>query len=209
MAGPEHQMPAEDGRGRLRASHADRERVIDTLKAAYVYGLVTKEEFDARVIQTLAARTHAELAVITADIPAGLAPAPPPLRAAPAKASPAADPGQRRRERVVVATAVLAGLLFFGAFFAGGSMLPPLWAGAVGSALVSLLLAAVRTNSAPYRTRPGRQQPPRRDVRSGPGAGRRGASAASANQLPNASKPRRPGSADAARRHSLRPQISS
>jgi len=49
MAGPEHEMPAGDGRGRLRASHADRERVIGTLTAAYVYGLVTKEEFDTRV----------------------------------------------------------------------------------------------------------------------------------------------------------------
>jgi hypothetical protein len=44
MAGPEHKLPAEGGHGRLRASHADRERVIGTLTAAYVYGLVTKEE---------------------------------------------------------------------------------------------------------------------------------------------------------------------
>jgi uncharacterized protein DUF1707 len=80
MAGLEHEMAAGGGRGRLRASHADRERVIGTLKAAYAYGLVTKDEFDARVSQTFAARTYAELAVITADIPAGLAPAPPPLR---------------------------------------------------------------------------------------------------------------------------------
>jgi hypothetical protein len=34
-----------------------------------------------------AARTYAQLAVITADIPAGLTPAPPPLTPAPAKAS--------------------------------------------------------------------------------------------------------------------------
>ena len=57
-----------------RTSHADRERVIDTLKAAYVYGLVTKNELDERVSQTFAARTHAQLAVITADVPSGLAP---------------------------------------------------------------------------------------------------------------------------------------
>jgi hypothetical protein len=48
---------------------------------------VTKDEFDARVSQTFAACTYAELAVITADILAGLAPAPPPLRPAPVKAS--------------------------------------------------------------------------------------------------------------------------
>jgi hypothetical protein len=42
MAGLEHEMAAENGLGRLRASRADRERVIGTLKTAYVYGLVTK-----------------------------------------------------------------------------------------------------------------------------------------------------------------------
>ena len=34
-------------RGLLRASHADRERVIDTLKIAFVQGRFTKDEFDA------------------------------------------------------------------------------------------------------------------------------------------------------------------
>jgi Domain of unknown function (DUF1707) len=119
MAVPEQKMPAEGDRGRLRASHADRERVIDTLKATYVYGLVTKKEFDARVSQTLAARTHAELATITDDIPAGLAPAPPPLTPAPAKANPPAHANPGLAERAVVAAAVLAGLLFFAAFCAG------------------------------------------------------------------------------------------
>ncbi len=58
------------GHGRLRASHADRERVIDVLKAGFAQGRLTKDEFDTRVSQTFAARTYAELAVITADIPA-------------------------------------------------------------------------------------------------------------------------------------------
>ena len=74
MGRPGYEMAAGDGRGCLRAAHADRERVIDTLKAAYVYGLVTKNELDERLSQTFAARTHAQLAVITADIPSGLAP---------------------------------------------------------------------------------------------------------------------------------------
>ena len=59
------------GRGRLRASHADREQVIDVLKAAFVHGRLTKDEFDVRVGQAFAARTYAELAAVTADIPAG------------------------------------------------------------------------------------------------------------------------------------------
>jgi DUF1707 SHOCT-like domain len=60
-------------RGHLRASHADREQVIDTLKAAFVQGRLTKDEFDERIGQALASRTYVELDAITADIPAGLA----------------------------------------------------------------------------------------------------------------------------------------
>jgi hypothetical protein len=60
------------GRGRLRASHADREHVVDVLKAAFVQGRLAKDEFDMRVGQTFASRTYAELAALTADIPAGL-----------------------------------------------------------------------------------------------------------------------------------------
>jgi DUF1707 SHOCT-like domain len=59
-------------RGRLRASHGDREHVLDVLKAAFVQGLLTKDELDMRVGQTFASRTYAELAALTADIPAGL-----------------------------------------------------------------------------------------------------------------------------------------
>jgi len=59
------------GHGRLRASHADREQVIDTLKTAFADSRLDKDELDARVGQALAARTYAELAAATADIPAG------------------------------------------------------------------------------------------------------------------------------------------
>jgi predicted RNA-binding Zn ribbon-like protein len=61
------------GRGCLRASHADREHVIDVLKAAFVQGRLTKDELDARAGQAFAARTSADLAALTADLPAGLA----------------------------------------------------------------------------------------------------------------------------------------
>jgi Domain of unknown function (DUF1707) len=60
------------GHGRLRASDADREHVLDLLKAAFVQGLLTKDEFDMRVGRTFASRTYAELAALNADIPAGL-----------------------------------------------------------------------------------------------------------------------------------------
>jgi hypothetical protein len=47
---------------------AGREQVIAALKAAYVQGRLTKEEFDLRVGQALA--MYAELDALTADIPA-------------------------------------------------------------------------------------------------------------------------------------------
>lgn len=56
----------------LRASHADRDQVIDVLKAAFAQGRLAKDEFDLRVGQVLASRTYADLAALTADIPAGL-----------------------------------------------------------------------------------------------------------------------------------------
>ncbi len=74
MAGPGNEIVAgAEGRGHLRASHADREQVIGTLKAAFVQGMLTKDEFDLRLGRTLAARTYADLAALTADLPAGLA----------------------------------------------------------------------------------------------------------------------------------------
>jgi hypothetical protein len=74
--------PGASGRRHLRASHADRERVIGTLKAAFVQGRLTKDELDARAGETFAARTYGELAALTADLPAGLADAASPRRAA-------------------------------------------------------------------------------------------------------------------------------
>jgi hypothetical protein len=57
------------GRSRLRASDADRERIIDALKAAFVQGRLTRDELGRRTGQALASRTYGELAAITADIP--------------------------------------------------------------------------------------------------------------------------------------------
>jgi Domain of unknown function (DUF1707) len=55
----------------MRASHADRDQAIDTLKTAFVQGRLAKDELDLRVGQVLASRTHADLGALTADIPAG------------------------------------------------------------------------------------------------------------------------------------------
>jgi uncharacterized protein DUF1707 len=52
---------------------SDRELVIETLKVAFVQERLTREELDARIGDALGARSGAELAVLTADLPFGLA----------------------------------------------------------------------------------------------------------------------------------------
>ncbi|MET7683697.1 DUF1707 domain-containing protein [Streptomyces sp. NPDC005423] len=54
----------------LRASHADRDRVVDVLSRAAGDGLLSAEELDERVEAALTARTRGELAALTADLPA-------------------------------------------------------------------------------------------------------------------------------------------
>jgi Domain of unknown function (DUF1707) len=72
VAGPGDEVAVAygQGRGQFRASHADREQVIELLKVAFVQDRLTKDELDVRVGQALAARTGADLAVLTADISA-------------------------------------------------------------------------------------------------------------------------------------------
>jgi Domain of unknown function (DUF1707) len=62
--------PAAAGRDRLRAGHSDREHVVEALKDAFADGRLAKDEFDVRAGRALAARTYADLAALTDDIPA-------------------------------------------------------------------------------------------------------------------------------------------
>lgn len=54
----------------LRASHADRDRVVDVLTVAAGDGLLSADELDERLEAALSARTLDELAPLTADLPA-------------------------------------------------------------------------------------------------------------------------------------------
>ena len=112
VAGPGDERAAAEGRGRgeLRASDADREQVIEVLKAAFVQGRLAKDEFDLRVGQAFAARTGAELAAVTAGLPAEPTAAKPP---APARAR-CEPPVVRPGPLIAVATAVCAGVWMFG-----------------------------------------------------------------------------------------------
>jgi hypothetical protein len=144
MAGPGDEIAAcEAGRDHLRASHADREQVIGALKAAFVQGMLAKDEFDLRVGQTFASRTCAQLAAITADLPAGLTRARPPQAA-----REEGEPRMPRPGRVLaVATAVCAAiwLMAFSLPASGPDHDSPVGAGLVVTATifyVMLLLAA-------------------------------------------------------------------
>ena len=59
-----------EGGSHWRVSYADREQVIETLKAAFVQGRLTKDEFEVRVGPVFRSRTCAELTAVAAGIPA-------------------------------------------------------------------------------------------------------------------------------------------
>ena len=98
----------------LRASHADREQVIGTLKAAFVQGMLAKDEFDQRVGQAFASRTHAELAALTADLSVKPIPAQSPKLVRAQGEQPVLRPGPV----LAVATGLYAGVWAF-------TLLPP------------------------------------------------------------------------------------
>jgi len=191
MTGPADEIAA--GQGRWRASHADREQVVGTLKAAFVQGRLTADELDERVGQALAARTYAELAALTTDLPVDPAPARQP--------APAPQPAPARRPQNPAATrAVKAGAGAIGVtVIAVGAAIAVAGepAAAVVIAVFMVVLAAVATAvvaslihvalklESRQRSRPRGQQPP------GPESGAAGHSAQHA-RAPEANQVRPP-----------------
>jgi uncharacterized protein DUF1707 len=97
----------------IRASDADRERAVEILRVGHVDGRLTLAELEERSATAYAARTRAELAPLTADLPAP----PPPERAAHAARVPGgATP-------VVVAALAGAWIVMVAVF---GVVIPPL-----------------------------------------------------------------------------------
>jgi DUF1707 SHOCT-like domain len=137
VTGPGDEMAAAGGLGGLRASHADREQVIDTVKAAFVQGQLTMGELDARVGQALAARTYAELAAVTAAIPAEPDPARPPM------------PGRSQRRRPERRPVNLGLCVITAAPLAAG-----VWAGVVAGAAAAVMVAMFVLQLAVLATRP-------------------------------------------------------
>ena len=151
--GPADENAAPVARGRLRASHADREHVIGTLKAAFVQGRLTKDELDLRVGQTFAARTYAELARLTADIPAGLIAASAPHKAARTRPRPL----MKNAAKSGICVAIALATLLLTAYVTGGQALflfVPLYSAA-------LLVAGAQVLDSRHQKRSRRQLPPR------------------------------------------------
>jgi len=78
MTGPGHEIVA--GGNPLPVTYADRERVIRTLKAALEQGRLTEDEHHDRTAKASVSRSGAELAGLTADLPAGITAVPPSVR---------------------------------------------------------------------------------------------------------------------------------
>ncbi|MET8410686.1 DUF1707 and DUF4190 domain-containing protein [Streptomyces sp. NPDC005195] len=58
----------------MLASHADRERAVDVLRAGFGEGRLEQAELEKRVARAYAARTVGELAVLVGDLPQGPVP---------------------------------------------------------------------------------------------------------------------------------------
>jgi len=175
MTGPADEIAARQGR--WRASHADREQVVGALKAAFVQGRLTADELDERVGQALAARTYAELAALTTDLPADPTPA---LQPAPAPAplpAPARRPQNPAARRAVKAGAGAVGVTVIAVGAAIAVAGEP--AAAVFIVVFMLVLAAVTTAvvaslihvalklESRQRSRPRGQRPPGPQSRAG------------------------------------------
>jgi hypothetical protein len=96
MVGPEDERTRTERSSYLRASHADRERVVEVLKAAFVQGRLDKDELDLRVGRVFASRTYADLNALTTDLPVRPATAPPPEPAREPDIRPAREPDDRK-----------------------------------------------------------------------------------------------------------------
>ena len=82
-SGPGSRPSAYRGNPALRASDADRDRVVDQLSLHFQAGRLTSDEFDERSTQALQARTLGDLDGLLTDLPAVPATDPAPAAQAP------------------------------------------------------------------------------------------------------------------------------
>jgi hypothetical protein len=137
--------------------HPDREQAISALKAAFVQGRLTSDEFDARVGQALASRTRAELAAITADIPV--------VPVGPAGVQPARWPnppalGVKSGVCVTVSAAMLAAVLWATAWSAGSAAAGAAALAVTGVVVFTLFVTGYQVRDSRHYGRSARPLPP-------------------------------------------------
>ena len=140
------------GHGHLRAGHADREQVIEMLKVAFVQGRLSKDELGERAGRALAARTYADLAVLTADIPAWLAAARPARKPTRAQPRPPMNNVAKSGACSSIAAAVLVATMFIG---------PPAFFLVLVFYLIAMPVVVAQTLSSRQQHRSRGQLPPR------------------------------------------------
>lgn len=144
--------------GYLRASHGDREHVIDVLKDAFAQGRLTRDELDVRVGRTLASRTYADLTVLTADLPAGQVRPRGPVSATAARgpARPVVSIAAKLGACLAIGPAVLVG-----AYFTSNDLLAKWLFVFVIVYYLALMVAAVALLDPRHQKHSGEQPPPR------------------------------------------------
>jgi Domain of unknown function (DUF1707) len=155
-------------RGRFRASHDDRDRVVELLKSAFVEGRLVKDEFDERVGQAMASRTYAELAMLTDDIPPPPTPPRPVVRPRPRPRRPV--------KKIAVATVLgtVAPVMLVLAVLLGNEDLAKAFGMPAMFTVMAWVAALAQTLDTRHSRRLG-QVPPRHEPRGRPaGAGRYG-----------------------------------
>ncbi|MEI4271683.1 DUF1707 domain-containing protein [Klenkia sp. LSe6-5] len=133
-------MPAAE----LRAADTDRTAVAEVLGRALHEGRLTVEEYDERLAAAYAARTHADLAVLTADLPA------PPAEGSGEDCGGCDGEKLRHEWRNYLMTALLVWTIYVASSLAGGFHYPwPVWV--VGPWGAVLLARTLTTRRAPVR----------------------------------------------------------
>ncbi|MEU1284307.1 DUF1707 and DUF4190 domain-containing protein [Kitasatospora sp. NPDC005856] len=99
--------PAVSPQAAMRAGHADRDRTLDVLKAAFAEGRLSVQEYEQRHEAVAASQTYGQLAALVADLPSGPMTAPPAVVATPVPATFMAVPPPRARPTNVLAVVSL------------------------------------------------------------------------------------------------------
>ncbi|MEU3568501.1 DUF1707 and DUF4190 domain-containing protein [Kitasatospora sp. NPDC036755] len=105
-------VPGVSPQAAMRAGHADRDRTIDVLKAAFAEGRLSVQEYEQRHEAVATAQTYGQLAALVADLPSGPMTGPPAAVATPVPATFMAvpPPPQVRPTNVLAVVSLVASL---------------------------------------------------------------------------------------------------